>query len=65
MDGLGLPLKGNLFPIELQLEMDCCTSTSVEGVVTTIVATTTTTIVATTTTTLGETFSTTKILVVS
>jgi len=58
MDGSGLPLKGNLFPIELQLEMDCCSvSTFVEGVATTTIATIVTT--------LGENFSTTKTLAIS
>jgi hypothetical protein len=57
MDGSRLPLEGNLFPTEPQLEMDHCASTSIEGVATTIVATILTT--------LGETSSTTETLVVS
>jgi hypothetical protein len=57
MDGSRLPLEGNLFPTEPQLEMDRCASTSIEGVATTIVATILTT--------LGETSSTTETLVVS
>jgi hypothetical protein len=63
MDGLGLPLKSNLFPIKPQLEMDCCASASVEGVVTTIVVTATTTTIIITTI-LGKKNSTIETLVV-
>jgi hypothetical protein len=59
MDGLGFPLEGNLFPTKLQLEMDCCASTSVERIVVTIVTTTTTT-----TTILGKSSSTIETLIV-
>jgi hypothetical protein len=56
MDGLGFPLKGNLFPTKPQLEMDCYASTFVESVVITTIVTTTTT--------LGKSSSTIETLVV-
>jgi hypothetical protein len=62
MDGSGLPLEGNLFPIKPQLEIICCAPAFVEGVITT--TTTSTTIITIATTTLGETSSTKETLVV-